>query len=114
VEQARRAAADLLATRLPDSIFTSQNLVTIGVVEALHELGLQHRIALVGFDDIPLAATVDPGITVMAQDPSALGRLAAQRLFARLDGDRSPPAVYVVPTRLLIRGSGELAAPAGP
>lgn len=110
-EQARRAGLDLIATHLPESIFTSQNLVTIGVVQALHELGLQHRIALVGFDDIPLAATVEPGITVMAQDPSTLGRLAAQRLFARLGGDSCPPSVHVVPTRLLIRGSGELTAP---
>ncbi|HKT03745.1 MAG TPA: LacI family DNA-binding transcriptional regulator [Rugosimonospora sp.] len=108
--QARGAALDLLRTRPPEMIFASQNLVTIGVVEALHELGLQHRVALVGFDDVPLAAIVRPGITVMAQDPSAVGRLAAERLFARLQGDASPPAVHTIPTRLVTRGSGELPA----
>ena len=110
VERARAAALEVLAAHRPEMVFTSQNLVTIGVVEALHELGLQEGIALVGFDDVPLAAIVRPGITVMAQDPSAVGRLAAQRLFARLHGDDSPPAVYTVPTRLLVRGSGELPA----
>ena len=109
-EQARRAALELFAEHRPQLVFTSQNLVTIGVVEALHELGLQHRVALVGFDDVPLAATVEPGISVLAQDPSAVGRQAAQRLFARLNGDDSPPAVYTVATRLLVRGSGELPA----
>jgi LacI family transcriptional regulator len=39
-----------------------------------------------------------------------VGRLAAERLFARLDGDRSAPAVTTVPTRLIPRGSGELPA----
>jgi len=110
-EQARQAARDLLAGgRPPESIFASQNLVTIGVIEALHELGMHDQVALLGFDDIPLAAALHPGITVIAQDPVEIGRLAAERLFARIDGDRSPPSVHTVPSRLVIRGSGELPA----
>jgi LacI family transcriptional regulator len=107
-ERARRAANDLLATDPPEAIFTSQNLVTIGVVEALHEQNRQHDVAVVGFDDIPFAALLQPGITVMAQDPAAVGREAVSRLFARMNGDQSPPAVRTVPTHLVIRGSGEL------
>ena len=53
-------------------------------------LGLQHAVALVGFDDIALAEVVDPGLTVVAQDPAALGRAAAELLFARLDGYDGP------------------------
>jgi LacI family transcriptional regulator len=107
--EAREAAAGLLAADPPpEAIFTSQNLVTLGAVEALHELGRQHQVALVGFDDIPLAAVVRPGITVMAQDPAAVGARAVACLFRRLDGDRSPPTVHTVPTRLIVRGSGEL------
>lgn len=112
-EQARRAALGLLAAARPEGMFSSQNLVTIGVVAALHELGLQHRIAHVGFDDVPLAAVVEPGITVMAQDAAELGRRAAERLFARMYGDQSPPAVITIPTRLLVRGSTELLLPPG-
>jgi LacI family transcriptional regulator len=48
-------------------------------------------------------------VTVVAQDPAEIGRLAAEILFRRLDGDRSPSKVHVVPTRLVIRGSGEIA-----
>lgn len=108
--EAKRAAAELLASDPPDGLFTSQNLVTLGTVGALHALGLQHEVALVGFDDVALADLLRPGLTVMAQDPAALGRLAAQRLFDRVDGDASPPAVLTVATRLLPRGSGELRA----
>ena len=113
-EEARRAALDLLASARPEGVFSSQNLVTIGVVAALHELGLQHQIAHVGFDDIPLAAVIEPGITVMAQDPAEVGRRAAERLFKRIHGDQSPPTIITIPTRLLVRGSGELPLPPTP
>ena len=63
-----------------------------------------------GFDDILLADLLDPGITVMAQDPAAMGRTAAQLLFRRLDGDRTPTVHHVIPTRLIERGSGEIRA----
>jgi LacI family transcriptional regulator len=65
-------------------------------------------VALMGFDDFPLADLLDPGVSVVAQDPTAIGRTAAELLFARLDGDRRPPQHVVVPTRLIARGSGEL------
>jgi LacI family transcriptional regulator len=48
----------------------------------------------------------------MAQDPSQLGTLAAERLFARLDGDTSAVQTVVVPAKLVARGSGEI-PPAG-
>lgn len=92
----------------PTAIFSSQNLVSLGVIHALRELGLHREIALVSFDDLPLADLLDPGITVVAQDPQQIGRIAAERVFARLDGDDSPAVRTIVPTRLIERGSGEL------
>lgn len=62
-------------------------------------------LALVGFDDFELADLL--GVTVVAQDPADLGRMAADLLFRRIDGDQSPPGRIVMPTRLLRRGSGE-------
>jgi LacI family transcriptional regulator len=53
-------------------------------------MGLQRRVALVGFDDVVLANAVEPALSVVAQDPMALGRSAAELLLARLDGDASP------------------------
>ena len=93
----------------PSALFTAQNLITIGAVERLRALDAHRRVALVGFDDLPLASAVEPGLTVVAQDAGELGRLTAERLFARLDGDRGPTRQVVVPTRLIERGSGELA-----
>jgi LacI family transcriptional regulator len=49
----------------------------------------------------------------MAQDPTAMGRQAAELVFARLEGDTSPPRTAVVQTRLVQRGSGEIPPPDG-
>lgn len=92
----------------PTALFTSQNLVTIGAGRALRTLGRETSVAMVGFDDFPLADMLRPGITVIAQDAERIGRLAAELLFARLDGDASPTRTVVVATRLIARGSGEI------
>jgi LacI family transcriptional regulator len=109
---AERAALRLLTAETPPTaLFTAQNLVTIGAVRALRERGAQDRVALVGFDDFPLADLLQPAVTVVAQDPSAMGRVAASLVFRRLDGETWEPTTHVVPTRLIKRGSGELPGP---
>lgn len=98
----------------PTALFASHNGVTAGAIRALQELGLQHRVALVGFDDFPLADRLDPPVTVVYQDPVALGRTAAQLLFRHLDGEVCRPRYHRLPVVLLRRGSGELpGAPPG-
>jgi LacI family transcriptional regulator len=93
----------------PTALFTAQNLVTIGAVRALRRLGLEHAVALLGFDDFLLADLLLPGVTVVAQDVAKIGQLAAERLFARIGGDTGPPEIRLVPTSLVRRGSGEIA-----
>ena len=90
------------------AVFSAQNLVTIEVLRLLHRRGLQHSVAHVGFDDILLAGSVEPGVTVVAQDALGLGRSAAELLFSRLDGYSGPARRVVLPTPLIERGSGEL------
>jgi LacI family transcriptional regulator len=46
----------------------------------------------------------------VAQDAAGVGRTAAERLFARRDGDRGPSRRLVLPTTLIQRGSGEVPA----
>jgi LacI family transcriptional regulator len=93
----------------PTALFAGQNLISMGAVRAVHAAGLQHELAMVSFDDIPLADALDPGVTVVAQEPAALGRAAAELLFERLDGHEGPTRQVIIPTRLIERGSGELA-----
>jgi LacI family transcriptional regulator len=111
-DAAEQAVIELLnGPEPPTAVFAGQNLLTIGAVRALRQLGLHHRVALVGFDDIVLGEMLEPGVTVVAQDPAAIGRIAAEQVLARIAGSDEPPRVHVVPTRLIPRGSGEIPAP---
>jgi len=112
-DDAARAVSELLALDdPPTAVFSGQNLITIGSIRALRAAGRERQVALIGFDDIPLADFLDPAISVVAQDPVAIGQAAADLLFRRLDGDASPSVQHVVPVQLIARGSGEL--PPGP
>jgi hypothetical protein len=87
--EARSALAGL--RDLPDpptALFTSNDLITMGVLDSLDH---PSPVAIVGFDDLPLAERLSPPPTVVSQDPVALGATAANLLFARIGGDRSAP-----------------------
>jgi LacI family transcriptional regulator len=93
----------------PTALFAAQNVLALGAYVALRRLGRRTDIALVGFDDFPLADLLEPGVTVVAQNPSLIGTLAAETLFGRLDGNDGTTTTHVVPTELIQRGSGEIA-----
>jgi LacI family transcriptional regulator len=108
---AEQAALDLLTLpQPPTALVSGQNLLTVGARRALQDLRLQHRVALIGFDDLPLAELLEPGVSVIAQDHAAIGREAATLLCDRLDGEQGPARHRVLATRYLARGSGELPA----
>jgi LacI family transcriptional regulator len=101
-----RAALESLR-RLPDpptAVFTSNDVITLGVLDAPAHAA---PVAIVGFDDLPLAERLTPPLSVVSQDPHALGATAANLLFSRIDGDRSPPRSVVLLTRFLVRDSAE-------
>jgi LacI family transcriptional regulator len=106
---AERAVRSLLLGPAPTALFTAQNLITIEAIRVLRDLGLHTKVALVGFDDFPLADLLEPAVTVVAQDPPAIGAKACELLFQRMDGDMSAPRIATIPTRLIRRGSGEIA-----
>ena len=60
-------------------------------------------LAVVGFDDVPLAETLE--LTTVAQPSREIGLQAAQLLLSRIGGDVSPPQRRLLPTRLVVRGS---------
>ncbi|MFF4615358.1 LacI family DNA-binding transcriptional regulator [Nonomuraea jabiensis] len=110
-EAAAQATMRLLALDdPPTALFAGNNLASTGAVVALSR-ARRRDVALVGFDDLPLAECLDPPLTVVAQDPARMGAAAAELVLARLDGDRSRARRTLVPTRLVVRGSGELPAP---
>ncbi len=67
----------------PTAVFATNNLMTIGVMMAIHEQGLScpQDVSVVGFDDFEWAAAFDPPLTTVAQDPYRIGHEAVQLLM---------------------------------
>jgi LacI family transcriptional regulator len=108
----QRALEALLAQRdPPTALFTCTNHITLNAIRAIKAMGVQHSVAVLGFDDFPAADLMEPPVSVIAQDPAAIGARAAEVLFRRIDGDRSPASVHIIPTVLIPRGSGEILGP---
>lgn len=108
----RSELAEVAARRLlsgddpPTAIFAENNRNCIGVVRALRSMDRQ--VGVVGFDDFELADLLAVPVTVVGYDPGELGRAGAELLFSRMSGDVRPPQRIVIPTRLIVRGSGEV------
>lgn len=95
----------------PTAVITAQNQISIGVLDYLHRRRLQQTIAMVAYDDLPMATILDPAVTVVAPDAMEIGRAAANLLFARLDDTASRQRVVTIPAPLIQRGSGEIRNP---
>lgn len=95
----------------PTAFFAGRNLLSVGAVRALSERGLRSSVALVGFDDFPLADLLDPPLTVVRQDVGRMGERVAKILFDRINGDTSPAKDVIFEPALIQRGSGEIPPP---
>jgi LacI family transcriptional regulator len=65
------------------AVFSSNARCSLAVVPGLQRLG-GDGLALVSFGDFPMAASLEPSVTVVDQDPAAVGTFAAERLFVRI------------------------------
>ena len=108
-EDAHQAMRKLLS--LPDpptAVFAASDLMAIGAIAAVHEAGLAvpHDVAVVGFDDIPVARHVHPPLTTISQFEENIGRRAAEMLFQRLSADEPLHGRReVLPFKLIVRES---------
>lgn len=92
----------------PTAIFAANDLMAIGVMQALRQrnLDIPGDIAVVGFDDISAAPLVTPALTTVTQFQDRMGERAAEMLLQRLKGDRfGPGAPQEMPFQLIERGS---------
>jgi LacI family transcriptional regulator len=93
--------------RPPTAILSATTRASLGVVPALHSAG-RTDIALVAFGDFPMADALRPAVTVVDHPGHEIGRVAAERLLARLEAPGLPVERIQVPARIIERGSGEL------
>lgn len=99
----------------PSALFVANNLMTVGAMMALQEMGLTipDDVAYVGFDDFDWAAFLRPQLTMIAQPTYEIGRTAAQLVIERIGQDTErPPRRIALGGRLMVRESSG-AVPAG-
>lgn len=107
-ESGRRLTHELLALRRPPTaLFVCNSLMTIGALETIvaGQLKIPDEVALIGFDDLPLAAVFSPPLTVVRQPAYDVGRCAAELLFQRIEEPSRVPTSVRLSPELLIRGS---------
>ena len=68
---------------------------------------------MIGFDDIPLAAFLEPPLTTMHQDPFEIGQAAARLLIGRVEQPGTPVQHVLLPAELVVRGSTAPTADSG-
>jgi LacI family transcriptional regulator len=103
-----RATERLLQRVLPDALVAGNDVVAFGAMTALREAGLRipEDVAVVGFDDVPLARHACPPLTTVRLPAVEMGRRAAERLIRRIEGRRDPAgAGDLLPTELVVRAS---------
>jgi DNA-binding LacI/PurR family transcriptional regulator len=108
-EESGHAAMRELMARRPalDAVFCASDLMAMGARRALRELGrsVPDDVALVGFDDSPLARHLDPPLTSVRQPMEGMGRAMTRSLLAEISDQGPERPRLVLPTELVRRSS---------
>lgn len=91
----------------PTAIFAANDQSAFGVIKAAQEAGLRvpDDLSVVGFDNIPEAAYINPGLTTVDQFIDKMGHVATEMLIDLMQGNSLDSSLYEVPTQLIIRDS---------
>lgn len=93
--------------RPPTAIFASNDVMAMGAMDAVWRRGLRvpEDVSIVGFDDIPQAASVRPALTTVRQPLEQMGRVATQMLLDLLKNPDKAINRFELPTELIVRAS---------
>lgn len=107
-KDAYKAAIQLLAgPDRPTAVFSANNLMVIGVMKAIRDLGLKcpDDVSVASFDDFPWADVFQPHLTTIAQPVQAIGEQAAKLILDRVARKADGPRKLVLQGRLMVRES---------
>ncbi len=109
----------LRLSRRPDAVFCANDLMAIGALDTARDLGLSipTDVAIVGFDDVPIASLVRPALTTLRIQIAETGRKALERLVRMVNaaGEAvADTACEVVRPELVVRPSSQPATSDSP
>ncbi|MGZ8744160.1 MAG: LacI family DNA-binding transcriptional regulator [Nocardioides sp.] len=101
------AAGNRLLDRGATAVVCGSDMMALGVVRAARQRGLcvPGDVSVVGYDDSPLIAFVDPPLTTVRQSVQAMGTAAVEALIEGITGTPIPPREYVFRPELVMRSS---------
>jgi LacI family transcriptional regulator len=101
------AAMRRLLPQRPGAAFVASDMMAIGAVKAIKEAGLRipDDVAIVGFDDLPVASIVEPALTTIRQPIDRLGATAVEMLISLIEGTVEGPQHVILPAQLVVRAS---------
>ena len=105
-ESGHSAVKELLRSKqLCDAIFCASDSIATGVIKALrnNNISIPEDIAVVGYDNIPLAEFIRPPLTTVQQDTNLAGEVLVDTLLARIN--EQPVEATMLPAELVIRES---------
>lgn len=90
----------------PDAVVVGNNMMMIGVLNAIRDAGRSpEEFGLIGFDLLVWADLTHPPLSTIGQPTYEIGRIAAELLVERIDGETRPPHEVILPSRLQVRDS---------
>lgn len=91
----------------PDALFTGNNLITLGALEVIHRMGLKipDDIAIIGFDDMSWANSLNPPLSAVRQPAYEIGKRAGEMLIQRIHDPKRPCIQMTLNSELMIRSS---------
>jgi LacI family transcriptional regulator len=100
-------AMQRLLPHQPDAVFVASDTMALGALRAVRRAGrrVPDDIAVVGFDDLPQAATANPPLTTVRQPIRRAGAMAVGVLKDILEHGAEPPRRMILPTELVVRAS---------
>ncbi|HXM58783.1 MAG TPA: LacI family DNA-binding transcriptional regulator [Candidatus Dormibacteraeota bacterium] len=107
-EAGRRAMAQLLAQPLPPTaVFAVNDMAAMGAHAAVLDRGLRipQDVAIVGYNDVPLAARLAPALTTLRVPVRDFGRQSAEMLIEQIQTGRIQRRRVVLQPELIVRGS---------
>ena len=88
-----------------DAIFAASDLIAIGTLRALKKRGVNvpSDVAIIGYDDIPVASFANPSLTTIKQNTQLAGEILVESLLKLIRGQDVSP--MLIPTNLVVRHS---------
>jgi DNA-binding LacI/PurR family transcriptional regulator len=111
ISSGEKAAAELLgrpAKDRPTALICANDLMAIGVLSYCRRVGLRvpEDISVVGFDDLPFASLLTPGLTTVRQPAREMGVAAAKLLLSMVDGEEPASPAPAAVTQMIRESTG--------